>query len=157
MPAVTMGFIVLSSIVFPIAPLLLATVLVGVQITAIGVFSLVHLHQYSMGSKGIFYQKEPNAEEYLHRDKNNSLTVYQQPSKLEKTKLQILLNAKKIEAKKSLRAQVTRDRLESAEGIEMVDLSQRAKLSNRQSGNEATQSCDEEGPTKKNLRHKHKS
>lgn len=161
MPAVTVGFIALSSIVFPIAPLLLATVLVGVQITAIGVFSLIHLHQYSIGSKGIFYQKEPSAEEYLHRNKENSLTVRQEGSRLVKRKLQILLESQQKERKKALRKNVQRDRLESTNGIEMVDLSHRTKqdqvLSGRQASDEAALGYDPEDPKKTNLRHKRKS
>ena len=74
-PAVTMGFVALSSLVFPLAPLVFATVLVVVQVAASGVFTSIHMHQYKMGAQGMFYREEPKAENYLAAYQKGSLVI----------------------------------------------------------------------------------
>lgn len=146
-PAVTMGFIALSSIIFPIAPLLLATVLVGVQITAIGVFSLVHLHQYAIGAKGIFYQVEPSAKDYLAQKEKKMLTISQEDYDMVKTKNQVLAERYKKSVYGLMRQGFQEEKNESQQEIEMVDMSRTRNHSQvRSNESAANKSMPEGGP-----------
>ncbi len=160
MPAVTMGFIALSSIIFPVAPILLATILVMVQITAIGVFSLIHLHQYRVGSKGMFYQEEPSAKDYLHDKEKKSLTIRKEDYDMVRIKHEVLAGHHKKGRGMVWRRGLEKEKNSSLGEIEIVDKSKHTNQ-NKLSSNEVT--SDKRAPNeslvghgKNRSGHKHK-